>query len=129
MKYLTVEEVVTIHDRYIEQFGSSLGVRDHNLLESAVLRCQSGFGGKDLYKTSFEKAAALFHSILFNHPFIDGNKRTALFSASRFLYLNGYELSMTNKEAESFPIFVEETRPQISDISSWLRSHTVARPQ
>lgn len=124
MKYLTVEEVVVIHDRYVEQFGGSLGIRDHNLLESAVLRCQSGFGGEELYKTSFDKAAAIFHGILFNHPFIDGNKRTALFSASRFLYINGYELNMTNKEAESFPLFIEETRPQISEISSWLRFHS-----
>ncbi|TSC85734.1 MAG: death-on-curing family protein [Microgenomates group bacterium Gr01-1014_16] len=124
MKYLAVEEVVVIHDRYVEQFGGSLGIRDHNLLESAVLRCQGGFRGKDLYKTLFEKAAALLHGILFNHPFVDGNKRTALFSASRFLYINGYELNMTNNEAESFPLFVEETRPQISDISSWFRSHS-----
>lgn len=128
MKYLTVEEVIVIHDRYVKQFGGSPGIRDQDLLESAVFRCQAGFGGEELYKTSFDKAAALFHGILFNHPFVDGNKRTALFSASRFLYINGRELNMTNKEAESFPIFVEETRPQISDISSWLHSHSRTLP-
>ncbi len=127
MKYLSLEEVIVIHDRYVGMFGGSLGVRDEKLLDSAVFRCQASFGEEDLYKTVFEKAAALFHSILFNHPFIDGNKRTALFACSRFLYLNGCEFSASNHEATEFPLFVEKTRPDISEIASWLKAHSKRR--
>ena len=125
MKHLSVFDVVQIHDTYIKMFGGSLGIRDDNLLDSAVFRCQASFDGKDLYATVFEKAAALFHGIIFDHPFADGNKRTALFSAVRLLYLNGYEFTALNNEAAAFPLFVENTRPDISEISIWFKKHSV----
>lgn len=124
MNYLTPSDVVTIHDTYVERFGGSFGIRDERLLESAVFRCQSSFGGQDLYPTVFDKTAALLHSLLFNHPFVDGNKRAALFSADRFLSINKYELSMTNQEAVAFPLAIENTRPDIDTIAAWLKEHS-----
>lgn len=123
MNYLSVSDVILIHDTYVKMFGGRLGTRDDNLLDSAVFRCQTSFGGEDLYPTVFEKAAALFHSLIFDHPFVDGNKRTALFSADRFLFLNGYEFIASNNDAEKFPLFVEQTRPEISEIASWFKKH------
>ena len=124
MKYLLVSDVVAIHDRYVELFGVALVVRDDRLLESAVFRCQASFDGNDLYKTIFEKVAALFHAVIFDHPFVDGNKRAALFSADRCLFLNGYEFIAENEEAAKFPLFVEQTRPEISEIASWFKTHS-----
>ena len=123
MRYPSLLDVIRLHDRYVQMFGGSLGIRDSNLLDSAVSRCQASFGGEDLYDTVFDKAAAMFHGILFDHPFGDGNKRTALFSAVRFLFINGHEFVATNLEAEEFPIIVEKTRPPISEIAKWFKSH------
>ena len=78
MKYLTSHRVLFIHDQVIRRTGGSYGVRDLGLLESAVYRPQTTFDAQDLYLSIFDKAAALLQSLLKNHPFIDGNKRTAL---------------------------------------------------
>src|ERR687885_138020 len=77
MRYLTVEEVLKLHERVIEQRGGSTGVRDRGALESAVAQPQMTFAGEDLYPTVVDKAAALGFSLTMNHPFVDGNKRTA----------------------------------------------------
>jgi death on curing protein len=75
MRYLTVEEVLALHSRLIATSGGSLGVRDQNALDSAVAQPQMTFDGLDLYTTIARKASALGHSLISNHPFIDGNKR------------------------------------------------------
>ena len=76
MKYLNVTHVLRIHARSIEQFGGDPAIRDLGLLESAVAQPRAGFGGKDLYPELADKAAALAFSLVMNHPFADGNKRT-----------------------------------------------------
>ncbi len=125
MRYLTPYEIIKAHDRLIEKFGGSPGVRDQKLLESATFRCQTTFGGEFLYPDIFTKTAALFHSLIFNHPFVDGNKRTATASAAMFLRVNGWELRTTNEEVVAFPLAVEKTRPSIEKIASWLKSQCV----
>ena len=82
MKYISIDEVVAIHFELINQFGGSQGMRDFGLLHSAVERSRASFGGEDLYPDIFSKAAALLHSLILNHPFIDGNKRTSYVSLS-----------------------------------------------
>ena len=82
--YLSVEEVLLIHRQCIERAGGASGVRDHGLLESAVFRPQSGY-----YPTPIVQAAALLESLLMNHPFVDGNKRTAFAATYIFLKNNG----------------------------------------
>src|SRR5688572_20333207 len=81
VKYLSPQQVLAIHDQMIKRFGGSSGIRDVGLLESAVARPKATFDGNDLYPSIFQKAAALLQSLLKNHPFVDGNKRTALTSA------------------------------------------------
>ena len=87
--HLSIDTVREIHAEAIKQFGGLNGVRDENLLASAVLTPQSSFGGKSPYAEIVEVAAAYLFYICNNHPFLDGNKRTAMMAAIVFLRLNG----------------------------------------
>ncbi len=77
-----------------------------------------------MYQSVFDKAAALFHSLMFNHAFIDANKRTAMVSTARFLFVNGFELEVSQKEFIAFPLRVENQHLSIEEISKWLKSHS-----
>lgn len=107
----------------IRRFGGSMGLRDIALLESASERPKASFDGQDLYETLFDKAAALLHSILKNHPFIDGNKRTALASAGIFLKLNGFKLINSHGEEINFTLKVENKNLSVPRIAKWLKKH------
>lgn len=124
IKYLTVTQVLFIHDRAVKMFGGSFGVRDLGLVDSAVARPQASFDGQDLYQNIFDKAAALLQSLLKNHPFVDGNKRTALSSASILLELNGYKLKNSHKEEVEFAIKVDNQNLTLEQISAWLKNHS-----
>jgi death-on-curing protein len=102
----------------------SFGVRDVGLMESAIFRPQASFDENDLYVTIFEKAAALLHSLLKNHPFIDGNKRTAFTSCGLFLQLNGYHLINRHKESVEFALRVEDQSLSFEEIVAWLAENT-----
>ena len=124
MIYLTAEQVLFIHYRLIEETGGSHGVRDISLLQSAIARPMSSLGGKDLYPDIFTKAASLMHSIIKNHPFVDGNKRAAITAASIFLARNGYTLTAANKELELFTSAVAAENRELRDIASWFKKHS-----
>lgn len=94
------------------------------LVESAVARPQSGFGGKYLYKDIFDMAAALLQSLLKNHPFVDGNKRTALTSAAIFLKFNGYTLINNGKSEVEFAVKVDNSNLSLREISKWLKENS-----
>jgi death-on-curing protein len=100
--HLTIETVREIHAEALARFGGSDGVRDENLLASAVLAPQSNFGGKSPYADIIEVAAAYLFYLCGNHPFIDGNKRTAMMAAIVFLRLNGIEPAPDSGEWEEF---------------------------
>ena len=119
--YITLDVILAIHDNMIENYGGSSGIINLGAIQSAIARPQSSFGGEDLYSDTFQKAAVLFHSLIFNHGFIDGNKRTAMVSASRFLSINGYELDVNQKEFFSFPLKVVKEKLSIEEISKWFR--------
>lgn len=123
--FLTTQQFLFIHDRAVKRFGGSHGVRDIGLVESAVARPQATFGGKYLYISLFDKAAALLQSLLKNHPFVDGNKRTALSSAALFLWKNGYKLTNAHKEEVEFAIRVDNGNLTVEQISKWLERHSV----
>ncbi len=95
--FLSLDEALAIHERLIEAFGGPPGVRDHGLLESALFRPRTGY-----YTSLEEMAAALFESLLLNHPFVDGNKRMAFFATDVFLRLNGWKLVVEPQAAYSY---------------------------
>lgn len=98
VQYLSVDEVVAIHERLIYTFGGAAGTRDLGLLESALFRPRTGY-----YSDIAEMAAALFESLLMNHPFVDGNKRVAFFTTDVFLRLNGLETPGRSGGGAPFP--------------------------
>ena len=120
-------QVLFIHDQMVKRFGGSFGVRDLGLVESAVARPEASFDGQDLYTDIFDKAAALLQSLLKNHPFVDGNKRTALTSAGVFLKNNGWKLKNTNKEEVVFAVDVDNKHLPLEEISKWLKEHSVKK--
>lgn len=124
MKYLTPENVIQIHYEIVEATGGSQGLRDLGLLESAVMRPQQTFVVKNLYPTIEIKAAALVHSLLLNHMFVDGNKRTATISMIEFLILNKRKFTATNKEIVDFALWVENKKPTLEQIAAWIKEHT-----
>jgi death-on-curing protein len=124
MKYLTVKDILLLHEMQIDKFGGSHGLRDLRLLESAVKRPQATFDGVDLYKSIFDKGATLLHSLLMNHQFVDGNKRTAMFSVMTFIELNGYKFIANKEEIVEYALYIENSKPEIGQISAWLKNHS-----
>lgn len=96
-RFLSISEVIEIHEKEIEEAGGLSGIRDKNSLESAVAAPQASFGN-DFLMDIFEMAATYLNSIAMNHPFLDGNKRTALASSLTFLFINGYQFDETYDE-------------------------------
>lgn len=123
MIYLTVEQVLFLHARLIDATGGSHGVRDLGLLLSAIGRPQTGFEGQDLYPDLFLKAAALLDSLILNHPFLDGNKRTGVAAAGLLLVRNGYRLTASNADLEGLALAIVLSRLTIPEIAGWLRNH------
>ncbi len=120
-QYVDIGEVYTIHQLIIKRAKTKAGIRDFTLLHSAVERPKATYGGKDLYPSVFLKAAALLQSICLNHPFSDGNKRTAWAATHRFFWKNKYHLKSKNKEAADFMVMVDNQKPTIEEIAGWLR--------
>src|SRR3989344_2713798 len=125
LKYLTEAELIAINEEMVTKFGGLHGVRDLNLLSSAVGRPQMSVGFRDAYESIFDKAAALLHSIINNHPFLDGNKRTSFFSAILFLEYNGWSVEFKRKEGVKFTKKVHEHDYTVEQISKWLEDHSV----
>lgn len=125
IKYLSIEEVLFIHDQAVKRFGGSFGIRDTGLIESALARPQASFDGIDLYPNILDKAAALLQSLLKNHPFVDGNKRTALSSAGLFLKINGWQMVNAHQEEVEFAVSVDNEHLSLDQISTWLKEHSV----
>lgn len=122
-----IEEVYQIHEAIITRAGTKAGVRDFSLLHSAVERCKATFNGQSLYPTIFSMAAALLQSLCMNHPFTDGNKRTAWATTKRFLWMNGYHLMAKPHEGADFMIRVDNEKPDLKEIASWLKFHCTRR--
>lgn len=125
MNYLTSEQVLFIHSRLVTETGGSHGVRDLGLLESAVARPRATFDGKELYPDLFTQVAALMDSLINNHPFVDGNKRTGVTAAGLFLRINGWKLTASPKKLESCTLRVTTGRMKVAGLADWLRDNTV----
>lgn len=124
MNYLNINQVLVIHNEVIEQIGGTKGIRDLGLVESAVARPQATFGGKDLYPDIFSKTASLGHSLIRNHPFVDGNKRTGYMSMLLFLNINGYDIKVAQEKSYKFVIEIAEKKKDEGSIAEWLKKHS-----
>lgn len=124
MRFLTLIEVLELHRRVIEQSGGALGIRDVGLLESAIAQPRMTFGGEELYPGLMAKAAALGFSIIMNHPFIDGNKRTGHAAVETFLILNEMEISASTDEQEYVVLAVASGELDREAFVKWLQQHT-----
>lgn len=122
-KFVPLEDVLAIHEMVIEATGGREGIRDFTLFHSAISRPQISFGGKDLYPNIFDKAAALVHSLILNHPFAEGNKRTALAATERFLNINGFAVIATQRQKVKFTLDIESKKLDLAAIGNWLKSH------
>ena len=122
-RFLTFEEVLTIHEDRIRKYGGSSGLRDPGLLQSAMGSVASTFDGAFLHETIFEMAAAYLCGICSNHPFIDGNKRTALACALAFLRLNGIRIRSGEDSVYDLVIGVAEGRVSKAAVTAFLQEH------
>lgn len=120
VRYLSPEQVLYIHHVVTDDPG----LRDAAALESAVARPRSSYGEEELHDTVCEKAAALLHSLLSNHPFVDGNKRTAITAAGLFLEENGRRLTAGNEELEHFTRSVITDDPTVEETATWFRENS-----
>ena len=119
--FLSRDEALAIHSTLLERFGGPAGVRDNGLLESALYRPQTGH-----YKDLAEMAAALFESLIMNHPVVDGNKRVAFFATDVFLRMNGYKLKVDANNAHRFLIgLLENNFCSVDQLLPWIRKHAV----
>ena len=128
MRYLTVEEVLELHARLLEQFGGSEGLRDPGALASFVEQPRMTFGGKDLYPTVAEKADILSFALATNHPFVDGNKRTAHAAMEVFLVLNGYEIEASVDEQERVFLSLAAGEVEREEVTDWVKAHLAGHP-
>ncbi len=124
MRYLTLIEVLELHRRIIKQSGGISGIRDLGLLESAIAQPWMTFDKEDLYPTLLEKAAVLGFSIIMNHPFVDGNKRTGHATMETFLVLNGVEINADIDEQECIVLDLASNKLNRDAFLTWLQQNT-----
>lgn len=120
---ISIKEAEEIHKIVIENFGGSHGIRDVSNLQSALARPFQTFDGKDLHSSVIEKAGALIESLLINHPFVDGNKRTGYVLMRIFLINNGYDINATQNEKYEFVIEIASGKIKLEEIINWLTHH------
>lgn len=122
MLYLTIEQILDIHHQILANTGGVSGILNQGLLESAITQPQMIFGGQELYVTLPEKAAALGFSLINNHPFLDGNKRTGHAAIEVFLILNGFEINASVEEQEKIILQVASGEMTREEFTHWLQS-------
>ncbi|MBF0254134.1 MAG: type II toxin-antitoxin system death-on-curing family toxin [Candidatus Omnitrophica bacterium] len=123
MRYLFPKQLLYLHKRIIEETGGSDGIRDHGLLESAVYRPQATFSGEELYPELLDKAAAMGHSLINNHPFVDGNKRVGWAAMRLMLRLNGYHIEADDDTKYDWVIQIAQGKISLSQMKQWLTDH------
>jgi death-on-curing protein len=124
--YLTLDQVVRLHDRVLAEDGGLEGIRSHHALASAVAQPEQTVFGDDAYATVAEKAAAYAFFIAMGHPFNDGNKRTAALAMEVFLEINGYELRQSDEDVEDMIVSLAANVIGQGEFFSWVSNH--ARP-
>lgn len=123
MKRLSKEQVLLLHSQLIESFGGSSGVRDDNLLDSALETPFQTFDGEELYPTLQAKAARLGYGLIKNHCMIDGNKRIGAHAMLVFLELNGVEIKYTQKDLYETILAVADGSLDYDELLKWILKH------
>ena len=123
--YLSLEEILRLHFQVIEDFGGTHGVRDEKRLASLTLAPQQEVFGAKQYPDIFQKAAVYARNLIGDHPFVDGNKRTAVTTAVIFLNRNSYELIAKPKELEDFAVKIAVSKLGVPEIAAWLKKHSI----
>lgn len=127
-RFLTVQQVVLLHEHLIRDIGGLAGLRSYHLLDSSVHQPQATYAGEFLYPTLFDQAAAYLLHLTANHPFVDGNKRTAWFACRTFLRINGYSLKPRRRKVlATIEAIASGEQRDWREISEWLaaESHLV----
>ncbi len=124
IQYLSLEQALAAHAALIKRYGGSQGIFNQGLFESAVFRPQATAFGQEAYPTLFEKCAVLGYSLIQNHPFIDGNKRTGFAAVHLMLLINGYDLNSTTKEEIVMTENIASGKMQETEIVQWLKKHS-----
>ena len=128
MRYLTLSEVITLHQRVLDQSGGGQGIRDLGGIQSAVAQPQMAFGGDDLYPTIESKATAFCFSLVMNHPFVDGNKRIGHAAMETFLVLNGFHLEAEVDDAEQVILSLAAGTLPREQLLRWIEEHIAPLP-
>jgi len=122
---IQLQDVLSIHKILIDQFGGAQGIRDKAGIESAIARPYSTFDNQELYPTPEEKAAAIIESIVTNHPFMDGNKRTG-YVMMRLLLLNaGKDIEASEEKKYDFVINIASGQMDFDSIKTWIKDHII----
>lgn len=120
---ISIKEVEIIHNILIDLYGGSKGIRDKGLLESALARPFVTFDNKDLYVSPIQKASAILESVAINHPFIDGNKRTAYTLMRLILLENKLDIEASQEEKYNFVILVSTGQYRFDEIKNWIETN------
>ena len=125
--FLTFAEVIEIHDYQMEHFGGASGLRDIELLKSAIGMPSATFGGTFLHPTIYEMASAYLFHLVENHPFVDGNKRVGAMAALIFLDLNGMDFNASDEEFTAMVLRVASGKMLKAEITLFLKKHSCER--
>lgn len=123
LKFLTLEQILLMHEEVVAATGGSQGVRDAGAIESCVAQPQMSFGGAELYPKLSEKAAALGFSLVSNHPFVDGNKRIGWVALKAFLNLNGFTIRAKPNDAEQTILRLAAGELSREEWARWVQAH------
>ncbi len=123
---IIIKTILRLHKLSILKYGGAEGIRDQSLMESAIARPYQTFGGEDLYPTYFEKAAAIVESIIINHPFVDGNKRTGFLAMLAVLEAGNIKITSSNDDLYNFTIKISTGDIKFEEIVIWLKNNTEA---
>lgn len=123
---ILLEDVLKLHDKSIDDFGGAKGIRDSGMLESALARPFQTSAGEDLYPAVFEKVAAIAESLIKNHAFIDGNKRTGILTMVSVLFEHNFALTANEDELYNFTISISTSEIKFDDIVHWLKQNSIS---
>lgn len=127
IKFLDKQTIVAFHQDQIETYGGSSGIRDEGLLDSAIAQPHASFDGEYIHENIFEMAAAYGFHICQNHPFYDGNKRTALIAMYTFLFVNGYRLEADKKSLFAIVVDLASGKVEKKELATYLKKHSTKR--